>query len=122
MQDRPERLWHYIDLLDEQSTGYSKTVSIAPAYPATSCSSRVAKDSISTSESSRSTSRSLSMAPSIQVEEPMLSMVATRRRRESRSGAIRPMACQTPLNSSMSAISRWNRPPFLQNAVHASAR
>ena len=36
----------------------------------------------------------------------MLSMVATRRRRESRSGAIRPMACQAPLNSSMSAINR----------------
>ena len=41
----------------------------------------------------------------MRVEEPMLSTVATRRRAESRSGAIRPMACQAPLNSSIDAIS-----------------
>ena len=34
----------------------------------------------------------------------MLSIVATRRRLDSRSGAIRPIARQAPLNSSISAI------------------
>jgi hypothetical protein len=41
----------------------------------------------------------------MRVEEPMLSMVATRRRPDRRSGAIRPIARQAPLNSSISAIS-----------------
>ncbi len=50
-------------------------------------------------------SRLLSLAPSIRVEEPILSMVATRRRPERRSGAIRPIARHAPLNSSISAIS-----------------
>ena len=53
-----------------------------------------------------STSRSVSLAPSIRVEEPMLSMAATRRSRDRRSGATRLIACQAPLNSSISATSR----------------
>src|SRR5690606_29536149 len=51
-----------------------------------------------------STSRSDSLLPSIRVEEPMLSMVATRRNADSRSGASVPRARQAPLNSSMPAI------------------
>ena len=45
------------------------------------------------------------MLPSMRVDEPILSIVATRRSAESRSGAIRPMARQAPLNSSIAAIS-----------------
>ena len=41
----------------------------------------------------------------MRVEEPMLSMVATRRRAESRSGANVPSARQAPLNSSRPAMS-----------------
>lgn len=37
------------------------------------------------------------------IDEPMLSMVATRRRLDRRSGAIRPIARHAPLNSSISA-------------------
>src|ERR1039457_5016320 len=44
-------------------------VSITSAYPATSCSSRVAKDLISRLASRRSTSRSESLLPSVRVEE-----------------------------------------------------
>jgi hypothetical protein len=39
----------------------------------------------------------------MRVEEPMLSMVATRRRVERRSGASLPKARQAPLNSSIRA-------------------
>jgi hypothetical protein len=56
----------------------SKTISMASAYPATACSSRVSKALISILASSRSTSRSESFAPSIRVDEPMPSIVATR--------------------------------------------
>lgn len=56
-------------------------------------------------ESNLSTSRSVSFAPSMRVDEPMLSIVATCRNLESRFGAIRPNARQAPLNSSISAIS-----------------
>ena len=45
------------------------------------------------------------MLPSIRVDEPMLSMVATRRSAESRSGASVPKARQAPLNSSIRAMS-----------------
>src|SRR5882672_1212608 len=41
----------------------------------------------------------------MRVDDPMLSMVATRRRAESRSGASVPRARQAPLNSSIPAIS-----------------
>jgi hypothetical protein len=54
--------------------------------------------------SSWATSRSDSLLPSIRVEEPMLSIVATRRSAESRSGASVPNARHAPLNSSISAI------------------
>lgn len=47
---------------------------------------------------------SLSCAPSIRVEEPMLSIVATRRSAVGRSGEILPIAVQAPLNSSVSVI------------------
>src|SRR3990167_6804230 len=40
----------------------------------------------------------------MRVEEPMLSMVATRRRADRRSGASEPKARQTPLNSSILAM------------------
>jgi hypothetical protein len=53
----------------------------------------------------RSTSRLSSRAPSIRVDDPTLSMVATQRSADSLSGAMRPMARQAPLNSSTSAIS-----------------
>jgi len=43
------------------------------------------------------------------VEEPILSMVATRRRAFSRSGAIVPSARQAPLNSSISERSSRSR-------------
>ena len=43
--------------------------------------------------------------PSMRVDEPMLSMVATRRSALSRSGANVPNARHAPLNSSMRAIS-----------------
>jgi len=51
-----------------------------------------------------SRSMSLSLLPSMRVDEPMLSMVATRRRAESRSGASIPRARHAPLNSSIRAI------------------
>src|ERR1035437_2177000 len=82
-----------------------KMVSMTSAYPATSCSSRVAKDLISRLASRRSTSRSDSLLPSMRVEKPMLSMVATRRRALRRSGARVPSARHAPLNSSISAMS-----------------
>jgi hypothetical protein len=69
-----------------------------------SCSSRVAKGLISRFESSRSTSRSESLLPSMRVDEPMLSMVATRRNAKRRSGARVPRAYHAPLNSSSSAM------------------
>lgn len=53
--------------------------------------------------SSRSTSASDSVLPSMRVDEPMLSIVATRRRAERRSGARVPRARYAPLNSSISA-------------------
>lgn len=62
-------------------------------------SSRVAKDLISRFDSSRSTSRSDRLLPSMRVEKPMLSMVATRRRAHRRSGASAPQVRQAPLNS-----------------------
>lgn len=55
-------------------------------------------------DSNRSTSRSDSLLPSMRVEEPMLSMVATRRNADKRSGAIAPRARHAPLNSSILAI------------------
>jgi hypothetical protein len=56
-------------------------------------------------ESSLSTSLSLSLAPSILVEEPTLSIVATRFRLVSFSGASVSIAFQRPLNSLISAMS-----------------
>ena len=44
------------------------------------------------------------MLPSIRVEDPMLSIVATRRKADKRSGASVPSARQAPLNSSISDI------------------
>jgi hypothetical protein len=41
----------------------------------------------------------------MRVDEPMLSIVATRRSDVSRSGDMRPIAAHAPLNSSISAIS-----------------
>ena len=81
-------------------------VSITWAYPATSCSSRVRNDSVSSPLKRFSTSRSLSLAPSIRVEEPMLSMVATRLSDRSRSGLMLSTARHSPLNSSIDAIRR----------------
>ena len=43
-------------------------------------------------------------APSIRVEEPMLSIVATFFNADRRSGASLPMCCQIPLNVSISAM------------------
>ena len=43
------------------------------------------------------------LLPSMRVDEPMLSMVATRRSADSLSGAKVPKARQAPLNSSMPA-------------------
>src|SRR6266404_7898620 len=83
----------------------SRIMSMASAYPATSCSSRLANDLAFTPESSFSTSRSLSFAPSIRVEEPTLSIVAIRLRLESFSGASDSITFQRPLNSSISAMS-----------------
>lgn len=65
---------------------------------------RVSKDLISRFDSSCSTSRSDNLLPSMRVDEPMLSMVATRRRADSRSGASVPRARQAPLNSSILAM------------------
>ncbi|MBW4532988.1 MAG: hypothetical protein KME09_03545 [Pleurocapsa minor HA4230-MV1] len=48
--------------------------------------------------------RSLSLAPSIRVEQPMLSMVVTFINATNRSGANIPKAFQNPLNSSISAM------------------
>src|SRR5580700_660792 len=76
-------------------------MSIASAYPATSCSSRLAKDLVPVPESSFSTSASVSLAPSMRVEEPALSIVAIRRRLVSLSGARVSMTFQRPLNSSI---------------------
>jgi hypothetical protein len=92
-------------LLDDalQRAVGAKTGSITSAQPATSCSSREPKDLISGFESRRSTSRSNSRLPSMRVEQPMLSTVATRRRAERRSGARVPKARQAPLSSSISA-------------------
>ncbi len=53
---------------------------------------------------SRSTSRSVSLLPSIRVDEPILSIVATLRRALSRSGASVPMARHAPLNSLILAM------------------
>jgi hypothetical protein len=78
-----------------------KTVSITFAYPATSCSSRLAKVLISRLDNRRSTSLSDSLLRSIRVDEPILSMVATFRSAESRSGASVPNALHAPLNSSI---------------------
>ena len=55
-------------------------------------------------DSRRSTSRSDSLLPSIRVDEPMLSIVATRRMADRRSGASVPKARHAPLNSSILAI------------------
>lgn len=73
-------------------------------YPATSYSPRVAKERMERFASSFSTSLSESLLPSMRVEEPMLSMVATRRKAESCSGARVPRAFHVPLNSSISAL------------------
>jgi len=58
---------------------------------------------ISRLDSRRSTSRSVELAASMRVEEPMLSMVATWRRAFNRSGASVPKERHAPLNSSISA-------------------
>lgn len=81
-----------------------KVSSITSAYPATSCSSRVAKEWVSRRVSSSSTWRSVSRLHSMRVEDPMLSMVATRRMADNRSGARVQRARQAPLNSSTEAI------------------
>ena len=52
-----------------------------------------------------STSRSVSVLPSMRVDDPMLSIVATRRKALKRSGSKLPSARQAPLNSSISEIS-----------------
>jgi hypothetical protein len=76
------------------------------AYPATSCSSRVSKDFVEIARESRSsTSASDSFAPSMRVEEPMLSIVATLRSALRRSGESVLRASHLPLNSSISAMS-----------------
>ena len=82
------------------------TISISSAYPATSCSSRVAKVLICRFDSKPATSRSDRLPPSIRVDEPTLSMVATRRSADRRSGASVPKARHAPLNSSIVAIRR----------------
>jgi hypothetical protein len=56
-------------------------------------------------ERSFSTSASVSLAPSMRVDDPTLSMVAIRRRLVSFSGVSVSMTVQRPLNSSISAIS-----------------
>ena len=68
----------------------------------TSCSSRVSNFLISSLPNRCSTSRLLSLLPSMRVEEPMLSIVAMRRRAFNRSSAKVPRARQAPLNSSIS--------------------
>ena len=84
----------------------SNTRSIVSAYPATSCSSRVLKDRIEIArDSSVSTSASESFAPSMRVDEPTLSIVATLRSALRRSGESVLSASHLPLNSSISAIS-----------------
>src|SRR5262249_54357159 len=72
----------------------------------TSCSSRVRNDPRSRFESRMSISRSVNFAPSIRVEAPTDSTVATRRSVAKRSGARFPNAFQAPLNSSISPTSR----------------
>ena len=64
----------------------------------------MAKDLIARFDSNNSTSRSDSLLPSMRVDEPILSMVATRRRADSRAGASVPKARQAPLNSSILAM------------------
>ena len=67
------------------------------AYPATSCSSRVLKDLTEIARESRSsTSASDSFEPSMRVEEPTLSMVATLRSAPRRSGERVPRASPPP--------------------------
>jgi hypothetical protein len=56
------------------------------------------------------------LLPSMRVEDPMLSIVATRRKAERRSGANVPNARHAPLNSSSSEMSA--RPSWqLQDSV-----
>jgi hypothetical protein len=73
--------------------------------PATSCSSRLANDSLRRPERSFSTWASLSFALSMRVDDPTLAIVAIRRRLVSFSGTIVSMTLQRPLNSSISATS-----------------
>jgi len=78
---------------------------MASAQPATSCSSRLAKDLVCSPDSNFSTSESLSLEPSMRVDDPTLSIVAIRRRLVSFSGARVSMTFQRPLNSSIAAMS-----------------
>lgn len=93
------------DGYDFLSKGYAPmTGKPAPWFPR--CSSRVAKVWMERFASRLSTSRSERLLPSMRVEDPTLSMVATRRRAVSRSGASVPNAFHAPLNSSIWAMSR----------------
>lgn len=83
----------------------SNTVSIALAYPATSFSSLDSKDLISSFDSKRSISLSDSLLPSIRVNDPILSIVATLLNAESWSGESDSWARYAPLNSSISLMS-----------------
>lgn len=67
--------------------------------------SRVSSFLISRWDNNRPTCWSESLPPSMRVEEPMLAMVATRRKADNRSGANIPSALHAPLNSSISAMS-----------------
>jgi hypothetical protein len=69
-----------------------------------SCSSRWLKDCSFKSDKRNSTSLSESLDPSMRVEEPMLSIVATFFRANKRSGVKTLKFCQAPLNSSISEI------------------
>ena len=74
------------------------------AYPVTSCSSLERNDVVVRPDSSRLTSSSDRVTPSILVDDATDSMVATLRRADSRSGATFPSASQRPLNSSTPEI------------------
>src|SRR5207302_923096 len=75
-------------------------------YPATSCSSRVLNEPRSRLDRRISTSRSVSLAPSIRVEAPTDSTVVIWRNVARRSGARVPSAFHSPLNSSISPTRR----------------
>ena len=113
-------MWFSVTVMDWK---LSKTMSMASAQPATFCSSRLANDFAFTPESSFFTSRSLSFAPSIRVEEPTHSTVAIRLRLLSFSGANDSITFQRPLNSSIFAdelqdFRRDGDVPDLVAAVH----